>query len=155
TDQDSSQSLSALMNQLNSQRAAALKNQVVPAFADALTWQALNLTSGDTFVLRMDTKDVTFQALDRIEHIPTVNDSLVSAQSTDYSSPGGILADFQTLVSIYNASPGNFIRANYVWLRTSDDPALLAKTRDALNKGLLSIVALNDRRAIIDGLEKD
>jgi hypothetical protein len=155
SDQDSSQSLSALMNRLNSGRSSAVARQVVPAFADALTWQALNLSEGNTFTLRLDTKDVTFQALDEIKHIPTVNDSLVSGKSSDYSAPGGILVDYQTLVSIYNASSGNFIGANYVWLRTSDTPDLVAKVRDALSTGPLQLTSVVDRRAIIASLEHD
>ncbi len=155
SDQDSSQSLAALMSQLNAARASALGQHVVPAFADALTWQSLNLSVGSIFVLRVDSKDVTFKALGKVQHIPTVNDSLVSNKSSDYSSPGGVLADFQSLLTFYNATSGNFIAPNYAWLRTSDDAALLAKTRKALSEGQLALVNLNDRRAMIAGLEKD
>jgi ABC-type antimicrobial peptide transport system permease subunit len=155
TTQDSRQSLASLMRQLNAARPSAMAQQLVPAFTDALTWQSLNLSVGSTFVLQVGLKNIIFQALGEVQHIPTVNDSLVSSKTSDYSAPGGILADVQALISAYNASSGDFIGPNYAWLSTSDDPAKLAKIRGVLNEGKLSLNSLNDRRAIIAGLEKD
>ncbi len=154
TNQDSSQPLSSLMQQLIAQRAAAKAKQAVPAVVDALTWKALSLSIGAPFTLQLDTKNVAFVAVAEVEHIPTVNDSLVG-NASDYSPPGGILIDYQSLISVYNDTSGNFLTVNYVWLRTSDDPAMLAKTRAALNTGPLSLITFSDRRAIINGLETD
>lgn len=155
TSQDSSQPLSALMSQLAAKRASAGAASSVPAVVDALTWQAFNLSTGAPFILQVGTKNITFTALAKVDHIPTVNDSLASGKGNDYIPPGGVLADYQTLASVYNSTTGDFIAPNYVWLRTSDTPALLSKTRAALSSGTLALNTINDRRAIVASLEKD
>ncbi|HLV98220.1 MAG TPA: FtsX-like permease family protein [Ktedonobacterales bacterium] len=155
TTQDSTQPLSSLLHQLITHRPPAKEGESVPAVIDALAWQKLNLTVGAHFTLQLDNKLITFTALAEIEHIPTVNDSLVSGSSSDFTPPGGILTDYQSLISVFNASSGDFLTANYVWLRTSDDPALLAKTRADLTKGPLALSTLNDRRANLNALEQD
>ncbi len=155
TNQDSSQPLPALMHQLAAKRASGVAARSVPAVVDTLTWQTFNLSTGATFILQVGVKNITFTAVAEVEHIPTVNDSLAPGRGNDYIPPGGVLADYQTLASVYNATSGDFIAPNYVWLRTSDNPALLSKTRAALNSGLLSLTMINDRRAIIASLEKD
>jgi hypothetical protein len=155
TDQDSTQPLSSLMRQLIAQRPPVGPGANIPALVDALAWQKLNLTVGAHFSLQLNAKLLNFTAVAEIEHIPTVDDSLVSGSSNDFTPPGGIVTDYQSLVSIYNATSGDFITVNYVWLRTSDSPALLDETRAALTKGPLALATLNDRRASLNALEQD
>ncbi len=155
TNQDSSQSLSSLMQELLARRASVKTNQVIPAMVDALVWKEFNLSSGAVFQLQLDNKTLLFSAVAEIQHIPTVEDSLASGSASDFMPPGGILVDYQSLVSVFNGGGGDQITANYVWLRTSSDPALLAKVRATLNSGQLALATVNDRRAMLNGLEKD
>jgi hypothetical protein len=155
TSQDSTQPLSALLQQLLARRPPPKAGAYVPAIVDALTWQKLNLSVGAHFTLQLATKLISFTALAEIEHIPTVDDSLVSGSSSDFAPPGGILIDYQSLIAVFNASNGDFLTVNYVWLRTSDNPALLEQTRSALTKGPLALASVNDRRASLSALEKD
>jgi ABC-type antimicrobial peptide transport system permease subunit len=155
TNQDSSQPLSALMRQLAAKRASGVAANNVPAVVDALTWRAFNLSIGATFILQVGVKNISFTAIAEVEHIPTVNDSLAPGRGNDYIPPGGVLADYQTLATVYNATSGDFLTMNYVWLRTSDNPALLSKVRAVLSSGTLALTTINDRRAIIASLEKD
>jgi putative ABC transport system permease protein len=157
TDQDSSQPLSSLMQQLLARREVTSALLLVPAVVDALTWQKLNLSVGASFTLQLDNVAIQFVTVAEVEHIPTVNDSLVSGSASDFAPPGGVLVDYPTLAAAYEHASNNLLSINYVWLRTSDDPALLAKVRAALSKGNLSFLAvtLNDRRAILAALERD
>jgi hypothetical protein len=157
TDEDSSQSLSSLMNQLVAKRRPTTLVQAdpVPAIVDALAWKTLNLSVGAPFVLNIANTNVVFEAIAEVEHIPTINDSLVSGPSSDFTVPGGILTDYQTMAPALQSDSGTGITPNYLWLRTSDDPALLAKVRKALSQGPLALQSINDRRAMIAGLEKD
>lgn len=155
TEQDSHQSLSSLMSQLLANRPPANAAQSVPAMVDALTWQKLNLHQGASFSLQLDTQTIPFTALAEVQHIPTVNDSLASGSSSDFTPPGGILVDYQSLASVMLNTTGNFLAVNYVWLRTSDDPVLLARIRAALTSGPLALATVNDRRATLSALEHD
>ncbi len=151
TDQDSTQSLPSLLSQLKHASAA----DGIPAIVDALTWQELHLSAGAFFKLNMQDSTLTFIAVAQVQHIPTVNDSLDVSGTSDYSPRGGLLVDIQALVDTYEISTANMLPLNYVWMRTSDDPALLAKIRAALTAGPLQLTTLNDRRAMIDNLQHD
>ncbi len=155
TSQDSSQSLAALMQQLLASQGAAREGGTVPAIVDALTWQTLNLHVGDAFKVNLEDKEITFSALAEVMHIPTINDSLGVPASSDYTPPRGILVDYQTLAAVFGHTSGHAIDANYVWLRTSDDPALLARIRAELSTGPLALQSFNDRRAMLAGLQND
>jgi hypothetical protein len=154
TTQDSSQPLSSLMRQLLAKRAAG-GARGIPAIVDALTWQTLNLSLGVPFPLQVEDKKVLFIPIAEIEHIPTVNDSLMPGSGSDYTPPGGILVDYPTLAAAYGNASGNALYVNFVWLRTSGDPALLAKIRAALTAGPLALQTPNDRRALIAALQQD
>jgi hypothetical protein len=88
TDQDSSQSLSSLMSLLLSTRLSGAEEAGIPAIVDALTWQRLGLRVGASFQLQVNTKMVFFTALTEINHLPTVEDSLVSGSTGDFTPPG-------------------------------------------------------------------
>jgi hypothetical protein len=155
TAQDSRQSLASLMDQLLARRLPAKAGQSIPAIVDALTWQKLNLSAGASFTLQIDAQTLSFTALAEVDHIPTVQDSLAPGRASDFTPPGGMLIDYQSLVSVMFASHGVLLPVNYIWLRTSDDPALVAKTRAALAHGPLALATVNDRRAILSALEHD
>lgn len=149
TGQDSSQSLQTLMSQLTQPLGG------IPAIVDELAWNELHLTSGARFTLSVQDSALTFIAVAEVHHIPTVNDSLDAPGTGDYTPPGGILIDYQKLANAYQLITQEPLPLNYVWLRTSDSPALLAKVRAALSAGPLQVATLNDRRAMIADLQHD
>jgi len=151
TDQDSAQSLSSLMSQL----ARPLIHGAIPAAVDELAWRELHLSSGAPFTLSVQNGALAFIAVAEVHHIPTVNDSLDAPGTSDYIPPGGILIDYQKLATAYQIATQEILPMNYVWLRTSDTPALLAKVRAALTAGPLQLATLNDRRAMIADLQHD
>jgi hypothetical protein len=155
TSQDSPQPLAALMQDLLARQGATQEGAAVPALVDTLTWQALNLHIGAPFTVKLEDKTITFVTLAEVTHIPTVNDSLAHQTSSDYTPPRGILVDYQTLATTFGNASGHALDINYVWLRTSDNPALLARIRAALSIGPLALQSFNDRRAMLTGLQND
>ena len=154
TNQDSTQPLSALM--------ALLQRHVpqgIPAILDTRAWNALGLKQGARFGLTINNQHFIFTAAAEIQHMPTVNDSLDSDGASDYTPPGGIMIDYQTLADAYDRLTSSLnvppLQPNTLWLRTSDSPALLASIRAALTSGPLQLQSLNDRRAMIAQLERD
>lgn len=118
----------------------------IPAIVDAVMWNALQLSPGTVFNLG----NLTFVALAEVQHIPTVNDSLVTGGTDNYTVPGGVLVDY-TVFSQVQAQTA----PNYIWLRTSDDPTALARVRAALSAGPLQVSNLSDRRAMIAQMQRD
>lgn len=151
TNQDSAQSLSSLMSQL----ARPSIKGAIPAVVDELAWNELHLSSGAPFTLSVGSGSMAFIAVAEVQHIPTVNDSLDAPGTSDYIPPGGILIDYQKLATAYQIATQEQLSPNYVWLRTSGTPALLAKVRAALTAGPLQLSTLNDRRALIADLQHD
>ncbi len=154
TDQDSTQPLGSLV--------ALLQRHVpqgIPAILDTRAWNALGLKQGVSFGLTINNQRFIFTAVAEIQHIPTVNDSLVSGGAGDYTPPGGILIDYQDLANAYDVLTAALnvppLQPNTLWLRTSDSPSLLASIRAALTSGPLQLQSLNDRRAMIAQLERD
>ncbi len=153
TDQDSSQPLTTLLAQLSSRQAVA--SGKIPVIVDALAWQRLQLAIGSQILLPVQTAgDLALIVVAEVQHLPTVNDSLAVTGTSDYTPPGGMLLDYQTLADRAQ-SIGGSLSANYAWLRTSDDPALLTAIRAALNSGPLQLNELQDRRLILADLQDD
>jgi len=94
-------------------------------------------------------------AVAEVQHIPTVNDSLASGATSDYSPPGGILVDYQPFASAYAKATNSPAQRNTVWLRTTDNPGLLSQARTALSQGPLALSPLFDRRAMIAQAQSD
>jgi hypothetical protein len=156
TDQDSSQPLSSLLPPLVAGRSSVLKTPIIPAIVDQLTWQRLRLATGTSFALTIDANDFLFRAVAEVAHLPTVADSLDVGATSGDGVPGGILVDYPTLATAFHNGTGTGVLAvNYVWLRTSDDPAALSKIRSVLTSGPLALNPLNDRRASLSALETD
>ncbi|HLW00274.1 MAG TPA: FtsX-like permease family protein [Ktedonobacterales bacterium] len=155
TSQDASQPLPALMQEL-SQR-GALHPTPVPAIVDALTWNALDLSKGATFALAPSSlsQGITFLALDEVQHIPTINDSLASGGTSDYTPPGGILVDYQTFAFVLQQTAKTATQPNQVWLRTASDAASLSSVRAALKAGPLALTSVEDRRAMMAQAQSD
>jgi ABC-type antimicrobial peptide transport system permease subunit len=126
---------------------------LVPAIVDAVAWNALQLSRGTTFSLG----GLPFVALAEVQHLPTVNDSLQTSGTGNYTVPGGVLVDFTVLSLVQAKTQSQAIppSLNALWLRTSDDPAALARVRAALNTGPLQVSNLLDRRAMIDQMQQD
>jgi ABC-type antimicrobial peptide transport system permease subunit len=150
--QDSSQSLDNLMDQLRSQRALAASHKVVPAIVDASTWNALHLSPGSNFTLSLSTVGYTelmnFTPIAEVQHIPSSADG----------APPAVLVDFQSFAAVYGktiSTSGYAISPNTVWLRTRDDAASLASARKALSQGPLQLDFLYDRRAMIADLSHE
>ena len=150
--QDSSQSLGYLLDQLRSQRAWAASRKVVPAIVDASTWNALHLSPGSNFTLSLSTIGYTelmnFTPLVEVQHIPSSADG----------APPAVLVDFQSFAAVYGetiGASGYAVSPNTVWLRTCDDVDALRSVRKALNQGPLQLDFLYDRRAMIADLSHD
>lgn len=151
TDQDSSQSLPWLMSQLRHVSA----QPGIPAIVDALAWNELHLSVGAPFSLSVQDGLLDFTAVAEVQHIPTINDSLDTPGTSDYTPPGGILIDYQVFAHAYQSFTQETLSPNYVWLRTSDNPTFLAEIRAALKSGALQLAQVNDRRAMIADLQHD
>ncbi len=154
--QDASQPLAALLAQIE----RAQTTQGVPAIVDAVAWNALQLAPGARFNISMQgvPQGVPIVAVAEVQHIPTVNDSLQTSGTHDYATPGGIIVDYNRFASLSRQllSDPHAIAANYIWLRTGDDPAALKRIRQALTSGgPLQLSPLHDRRALLDQMQRD
>jgi hypothetical protein len=168
TNQDSSQSLSSLMAQLNDQRFVNHGN-FIATIVDAAAAQALNLQIGSSFNVNVSSlPDNTLNCLviAEVQHIPTINSSAAGGSgpgSTATSSPPvGVLVDYATYADTYkrdmklNSIDGSpILPINHAWLRTRDDPDALAHVRAALSTTSLQLNNLYDRRALGDVLSND
>lgn len=145
SEQDSSQSLTVLMQQLLAQRDSAIQQNVVPALVDANAWNTLHLSQGATLTLQFPDvatdRLLTLKIVAEVQHIPTSGNS---------AAPG-VLVDYPTFASVYtghgNVLSGTTVAFNYAWLRTRDDAHSLASVRRALTTGEMHLTPLYDRRA--------
>ncbi len=161
--QDSSQPLTALMQQLASYRQQGITQDSVPAIIDASAQNNLNLHVGSTFSLGVDNiygrLHCTVVAI--VQHIPTVDDRLGIAPGSDQPASAGLLLDYQTYAAIYahdlltNHVPVSPLPINHVWLRSSDNTAQLSALRSALTTSDLRLNNLLDRRAILNTMQND
>lgn len=156
TDQDSSQPVSALMQPLIAGRSSVRGSRTIPAVVDQLTWQRLHLQRGMDFLLGVNGIEFSFLPVAEVTHLPGVADSLDAGSISDTAVPGGMLIDYPSLVSVFPLTTVTAtLPVNAVWLRTSDDPAALAKIRATLTSGPLALNPLLDRRASLHALEQD
>ena len=148
TQANSTQSLDTLMHQLRVRRSDVAKTHVLPALVDAAMWQQLKLSVDERFVLHDNNTDgtqiaaITYLALAEVEHIPTIQSS-------------GLLFDYQSGNTLYQALAGGPMPRNYLWVKSSDDSAALASVRHALTTVQPLITELADRRATIQALRTD
>ncbi len=158
---DTSTPLTPLMQQLSAQRFKAQVSDILPAVVDALTWQRLGLSVGTQFRLQAspatDSSDgtITFVAIAEVQHIPTINDSVEPGNSNASPLSGGVIVDYRSYQAAYKQASKQPLPINYVWLRTSDDAAIVANVRNALTRNTPHVSPLLDRRVIVDGLSSD
>ncbi len=155
TDQDSTQPVSVLMQQLIAQRNKALSTNIVPAIVDSAASETLHLSPGTVFSLADSTMTVNCVTIVTVSHIPTINDSALATGGNDLTAAGGILIDWQTLAMVTQNLSGTAPSATDVWLKTRSDAASLSNVRAALTNGPLQLDELNDRRAMIENLRND
>lgn len=165
TAQDSSQLLTPLMQLLLDQRGKGLAMSAVPVIADEATVNALNAHTGSLFTVQVNglSTNVDCVVVAIVQHIPTVNNNTDGGNVGNDAPPGGLLMDYTSFAAIYIQNvntalgPGNdaYLPVNHVWLRTSDDPAVLAQVRAALQTPGLALANLYDRRALAANLSAD
>ena len=158
--QASSQSLSTVLSQLKAQRTYGINHRVIPVIVDAVTLRRLSLHIGATFTITLNNLLVSAMhcfVIGSLEHIPTVNDSSQADASGDDTSPGGVLADYQTYSTEYAQDvkqlfgPNeDILPMNYAWLRTQDNSIVVAHVRNALTSLSLYLIDLQDRRALLE-----
>jgi putative ABC transport system permease protein len=154
--QDSGQSLSALMQQLSSQRVEQFSQQTpVPALVDSAAWQTLSLTPGAEFTLSDLNGTINYIAVAEINHIPTVDDSADAGGTDDYVALGGVLVDFQTYQAAVMASTQALLYPSTVWLSTKNDAGSLSNVRVALSGGSLRLTDVNDLQALENSMNDD
>lgn len=148
TSANSTQSLTSLMQMLVARRGDVARSHLLPALVDAATWQQLKLSVGEHFSLHTNDASgiqagtITYVAVAEIERIPTVQSS-------------GLLFDYQSGDILYHSVSGGFLSRNYLWVKTSDNPALIARVRNALTTAQPRIVQLADRRVLVNTLSTD
>ena len=158
--QASSQSLNTVLSQLNAQRTYGISHGVVPVIVDAVTLRRLSLHIGTAFTITLNNLLVSAMhcfVIGSVEHIPTVNDSSQADVSADNTSPGGVLADYQTYSTVYAQDVkqlfgpnADALPLNYTWLRTQDSPLVVTHVRNALTTSSLYLIDLQDRRALLE-----
>jgi hypothetical protein len=178
---DASQSLNSLFAELHNSvygysGTYVVTQDEVPALVDAVAWNGLHLFAGAHFTLSTIEFSVPIPvvAVAEVRHIPAINDSIETNGAGGYATPGGVLVDFATLSKVYhnivaasegqslsqsgqNVSPppAPFLAPNHLWLRTSGDPATLARVRAKLSAGSLRLLGFQDRRALTDHMLRD
>ena len=149
TQQDSTQSLTSLMQQLVAQRSSIAQTNTLPVIVDASTWNALKLTQGEHFQLHVNNPDdtgsgtITCTALAEVQLIPTTGNS------------GGILLDYQSYATLYQRVFHLYLPVNYLWVKTKDDAASVNHVRNVLTTAQPIITPLGDRRALVSQLNQD
>ena len=158
--QASSQSLNTVLSQLNAQRTYGIAHQVVPVIVDAVTLRKLSLHVGTTFTITLNNLLVSAMhclVIGSVEHLPTVNASSQADASGVNTSPGSVLADYQTYSTVYAQDVkqlfgpnADALPLNYAWLRTQDNPIVVTHVRNALTTSSLYLIDLQDRRALLE-----
>lgn len=147
TNQDSSQSLASLMTTLASLRVKATGADYIPSIVDTITWNQLGLHIGSTFSLYTNDQYRNNTFANRVHYVVVGHIDRLPGLS---SGEGGVLVEYNNFATIQFNDNSVQIAPNHVWLRTSDDPALLGNIRATIssvsNIGLLNI---SDRRALL------
>jgi hypothetical protein len=145
----------ALLARLVIRRQSSIAANVVPALVDASAAQAMSLMVGSQFSLRDDVGTVTFVTIGIVPAIPGIVDAPQSAGTSDATVAGGVLADYDTFASVQTNLFNNDDTAESIWLKTTDNPALLDRIRTELNTGQAQLNLLSDRRAVTADLSYD
>lgn len=168
--QNSSQSLSSLMNQLLGLRTRSINGGSIPVIVDAAAANRLHLAVGTrlSVVINNQTFNPMYcQVVAIVQHIPSINNNTATGSADKDTSPVGLLMDYQTYFKVYEESskqlesyappvaPGPPTPFNHIWLRTLDTPTAISQVRAALQTKYLYLDNLFDRHALIDELNND
>ena len=139
----------------------------VPAIVDSTTISQLRLHVGSTFAINFQDiypTDMQYVIVGVVDRIPTINPLLALENGSGQSMiTGGVLVDYQTLLSTYrqqakydilDGSPTPPV-LNQLWLHTRDDAVSLASVRTALENPKLGLAMLVDRRLLLTTLQSD
>ena len=155
-----------LLAKLLALRKTALGEDVVPAIVDATTLDKLLLHVGSTFTITLNSEASSAMycvIMGVVSQIPTINDSFVTKNSGGFMASGGVLVDYPTYASIYLQDARQNQKVvdpsapllNQLWLRTKDDAVSLASIRAALNNPQYPLIAIVDRRLLLNTLQSD
>ncbi len=154
--------LSGLMMALVAARASATTSGSVPAVVDAAFSESFHVHVGDHFTLAVPgytSGGMRFIVVAITRHIPSVYDDANQNGYGSFGGEAGALVDYTSYAAVYAADhsvPASPLPApNTVWLRTSDNPALVASIRQSLDQGALALSPLLDRRREIDATQND
>lgn len=153
--QDGAQPASVYTRLLTSTIAQAQQKNTIPAIVDAAAWRRLKLSIGSTFSIQ-EQNTVNYMVVGEVQHLPTVNDSLVNDPTANYTIPGGVLVDYQSYDSYQMKQSKQALTPNHIWLHTRSDAQSLALVRQILtNNPTLYLENLQDRTQIIQSLQTD
>ncbi|HZU69628.1 MAG TPA: FtsX-like permease family protein [Ktedonobacteraceae bacterium] len=155
TAQDASQPVQSLMSQLIAERAMAGQGKAVAAIVDAAAANLLHLSIGSHFTINNVNDPVNAVVVAEVGYIPTISDSAEVSGTSDTSSFGGVLVDYQSYAAYLSIVNNAGVTPTTVWLRTRNDAASLAAVRAALSRGNLQLSGVNDRLATIEALRHD
>lgn len=153
--QNGDQPVAALTRELLIRRAEAAKRNVIPAIIDDAAAHSLNVGVGQQFVLRDFHGPLDYYVVAIVHFIPTIYDSASRASPDASISHGGVLIDYQTDSVVALAINQETVIPNRVWLRTSDNPAILNNVRHVLLSGTYALDNAVDRRALDTVLSGD
>jgi len=153
--QYSSQPIGQLTGKLQSLRAQAEKQNLIPAVIDDAAAQSLGVSVGQQFVLADFHGPMNYLVVGVVHYFPTIYDTS-SSTGSDTSIPlGGVLVDYQTYSTVALAVNQNGVSATQVWLRANTQPAALASVRRALFTGTYDLDNGLDRFVLAQTLATD
>lgn len=162
TPQSSPDTLPNLMATLADARAAAGTTDEVPAVIDAAFAEAFHVQDGAHFTLTVPgytSGGMRFVVVAEVRHIPSVYDNADQNGYGTFGGAGGALVDYTSFAAAFKADHPHAASTppapNTIWLRTSDNPALLASIRQSLGQGDLALSPLLDRRQEIAVAQND
>ncbi|HEY6540557.1 MAG TPA: FtsX-like permease family protein, partial [Ktedonobacteraceae bacterium] len=153
TSQDSAQSLSSLMAQLAARRAAAIRQNTIPAIITDATAANLKLHVGSTFTTysngifqgNASISSAHLVVIAIVNHIPAIDESIEN----------GILVDYQTFATLQANTEQETVAVNHVWLRAAGNDDALTSLTARLTASPLHLDNLANRYALKSDLLRD
>ena len=155
---NSSKSLAVLMHELAQKSANANFNAGIPAIVDTSTLNNLDLHIGSTFTINgasLGDQTLRLIVIDRVDHIQSLNNNTDAAFNLSNPLPSGVLIDYEAMNRYQIQDGGQITVPNTIWMRSQDSSTVLKALRNALSDPMLSLVNIEDRRALIDSLHQD
>ncbi len=155
-----------LLSQMVSLRSSAPNSDIVPVVVDQTVIKKLLLHVGSALTVTVKNafpSTIHCVIIGIVDSIPTINTLSVSNDASPVTT-GGVLMDYQTYFHAYqqdvksaktSAGSLNPPTVNQVWLRTTDNPAILASLRASLDSPTLHFISIADRRLLLSTLQSD